>query len=442
MPNRRYALVTVDSCCEQRCRCDAHGARRNPIDRGDSDARRTARIVDFWFDPRCPWAWITSRWIKEVEQVRDVETRFHVMSPDLPQRDDRHLRRVPAAAGRRLAAGAGGPGRDRGVRRATSSTGSTPSSAPASTTSSSTSRARRSRQALEAAGLPPRLADAMDDAQYDDAIKKSHHAGMDQVGPDVGTPVIAIDGAAIFGPVVTPIPRGEEAGRLWDGVRLVMGVARLLRAQARPHRIADLRLTHSVHPPGSKRTLRARCGLVEPAAGDARVRPAARRERGPRAGPRRDPRTGRACRRRRRGRGRLPPVQARRGRAADRAPHGGGFVFGELETHDAHARRLAQTAPAGRCCSVDYRRAPEHPLPGGASDDVDTVVAWARGHAARAFGVDRATGVAVVRRQCRRPAGVGRGAAQPRAVRRDGADLPVRRSARHASRRTAASQAG
>ena len=64
----------------------------------------------------------------------------------------------------------------------------------------------------------------MDDPSYDDAIKKSHHAGMDQVGPDVGTPVIVIDGAAIFGPVITPIPRGEQAARLWDGVQLVMGV--------------------------------------------------------------------------------------------------------------------------------------------------------------------------------------------------------------------------
>jgi hypothetical protein len=63
----------------------------------------------------------------------------------------------------------------------------------------------------------------MDDASWDDLVKKSHHAGMDQVGTEVGTPVISVEGNAFFGPVVTPIPRGEDAGRLWDGVRLVAG---------------------------------------------------------------------------------------------------------------------------------------------------------------------------------------------------------------------------
>ena len=106
----------------------------------------------------------------------------------------------------------------------TSSTGSTPSWARGSTTKQLDQSRDTIEAALEAAGLPPRLADAMDDSSYDEAIKKSHHAGMDQVGPDVGTPVITIDGAAIFGPVITPIPRGEEAARLWDGVRLVTSV--------------------------------------------------------------------------------------------------------------------------------------------------------------------------------------------------------------------------
>jgi len=78
-------------------------------------------------------------------------------------------------------------------------------------------------EALVEAGLPASLADAADTDEFDEAIKKSHRAGMDQVGNEVGTPVISVDGVAFFGPVITPAPKGEAAGRLWDGIMMVAG---------------------------------------------------------------------------------------------------------------------------------------------------------------------------------------------------------------------------
>ncbi len=177
--------------------------------------------ADFWFDPLCPWAWLASRWMKEVEEVRDVDTRFHVMSLAYLNQDKADL----AEEYREFLATAWGPVRvciaaeqQHGLEvldRLYTELG----------TRFHVQGEERSRatveDALQAANLPVELADAMDSEEYDEALKKSHHEGMDQVGMEVGTPVIAVGGVAFFGPVVTPAPKGEDAGNLWDGVRLV-----------------------------------------------------------------------------------------------------------------------------------------------------------------------------------------------------------------------------
>jgi protein-disulfide isomerase-like protein with CxxC motif len=186
----------------------------------ESDVAPTPQYADFWFDPLCPWAWITSRWMKEVEHVRDVRTRFHVMClsylNETKDISDDYRERLHAGWGpvRVVMATAQTHGDD-AVDRLYTEVG----------TRFHNQGREKSREtvleALAAAGLPVDLADAMDDDSLDDAIKKSHHEGVDLVGDDVGTPIVRVDGQSFFGPVVTPIPRGEAAGQLWDGVRLV-----------------------------------------------------------------------------------------------------------------------------------------------------------------------------------------------------------------------------
>jgi len=183
--------------------------------------------ADFWFDPVCPWAWMTSRWMLEVEKVRPVHTRWHVMSlavlnegRDLPEEYVDLLRRawgpVRVVTAARLAHGEDvvlplytaigtriHPGGEKDYEAAVAA-------------------------ALDELGLPDDLAKAAFTDEFDEELRRSHHAGMDPVGMDVGTPVIHVPGVdgstvAFFGPVVTPAPKGEAAGRLWDGTLLVAG---------------------------------------------------------------------------------------------------------------------------------------------------------------------------------------------------------------------------
>jgi predicted DsbA family dithiol-disulfide isomerase len=192
----------------------------NPL---EDDAMTTT--ADFWFDPTCPWAWITSRWMHEVEKVRDVEIRWHVMSLAVLN-EGRDLSESYRASIDK----AWGPARVLIAAEQKFGPDVLPTLYTAIGTRFHNQAERKTRgdrdilaDALEDAGLPIDLVDAMDSTEYDEALRESHHAGMGRVGDDVGTPVLAVDGFAIFGPVVTPIPRGEAAGKLWDGVRLVAG---------------------------------------------------------------------------------------------------------------------------------------------------------------------------------------------------------------------------
>jgi 2-hydroxychromene-2-carboxylate isomerase len=173
--------------------------------------------VDFWFDPLCPFAWITSRTMLEVEKVRDVQTTWHIMSLAYlnAEKDD------ISESYREFLKDAWGPVRVCAAVEQEYGQEKLGALYTALGTRKHTEGADKLdraliEDALEEIGVPRDLAAAMDDSSYDDAIRKSHHLGMDQVGTDVGTPTIAVDGHAFFGPVLSRIARGEEAGRIWD----------------------------------------------------------------------------------------------------------------------------------------------------------------------------------------------------------------------------------
>jgi protein-disulfide isomerase-like protein with CxxC motif len=189
-----------------------------------TDSAETREKAQFWFDPVCPWAWITSRWMLEVEKVRPVRTEWRIMSlaylnliqhegKDLPEGYAERMAkawepiRICAAAADQKGPDILGPLYTAiGTRFHNQGRREDPTTLP---------------EALAEVGLPAPLAEAATSTEFDDAIKASHNEAFDDVGLDVGTPVIRIRGRSLFGPVITPAPKGEAAGRLWDGLALV-----------------------------------------------------------------------------------------------------------------------------------------------------------------------------------------------------------------------------
>ena len=178
--------------------------------------------ADLWFDPLCPFAWITSRWLLEAAEVRNFEVHWHVMSlahlnkdRDIPE--DYRAMLAPAWGPVRVLVAAQARYGDKVLGPLSEAFGQRIHRDGRRLDHEPDAGIGLIAEVLGEVGLDADLVEAATDPSYDEAVARSHHEGMDAVGDDVGTPTIHVNGSAFFGPVLSKIPRGEEAGRLWDG---------------------------------------------------------------------------------------------------------------------------------------------------------------------------------------------------------------------------------
>lgn len=183
--------------------------------------------ADFYFDPVCPWAWMTSRWMLEVMNVRDVSVEFHVMSlavlnegRDVSEDYQRHMQESWGPV-RTIIKAREVHGQEI-VLPLYSAIGRRVHLEKRGFTKENPDQLRESvKEALAEVGANAECIEVWATTEVDDMLRESHNRGMLPVGKDVGTPVIHVAGTAFFGPVISPAPKGEAAGKLWDGVLLV-----------------------------------------------------------------------------------------------------------------------------------------------------------------------------------------------------------------------------
>lgn len=184
--------------------------------------------AEMFFDPACPWAWMTSRWLEQVEQVRDVDVTWSVMSlsvlnegRDLDPDYTAMLERTWLPVRTIVAATKDLEGKEANAlrKRMYDAYGERIHLQGRGTDDLE----QVTVEVLAELDLDPALAQVGGTDAVDEDLRASHQRAMDLVGDDVGTPVVAVQGVAFFGPVVTPAPKGEDAGRLWDGSLLVAG---------------------------------------------------------------------------------------------------------------------------------------------------------------------------------------------------------------------------